>query len=141
MRSDLTIGALAKASGVKIPTIRYYEEIGLVPAPSRSEGGQRRYDLSALRRLRFIRHARDLGFDVDAIRTLLELAGQPDAPCANADFIARAHLASIDDKISRLQALRGELVRMTAICENGRIAECRVIEVLADHTLCETDHS
>lgn len=78
MTSDLPIGALAERTGCNIQTIRYYEQIGLLPQPSRTEGGQRRYGTDTARRLAFIRHARDLGFDIDSIRELMQLAGAPE---------------------------------------------------------------
>ncbi|GAC1563208.1 MAG: helix-turn-helix domain-containing protein [Beijerinckiaceae bacterium] len=135
----VSIGEAARGSGVRVPTIRYYEQIGLVPAPPRTEGNRRHYDDSDLRRLTFIRHARELGFEIDAIRTLLVLADKPEQPCAKADQIARAHLVEIDSRISRLTALRGEVQRMTEECAHGRVANCRVIEVLADHGQCAHD--
>ncbi|AWN42575.1 MerR family transcriptional regulator [Methylobacterium durans] len=132
----LAIGALSARTGVKIPTIRYYEETGLLPRPERTQGNQRTYDEAAARRLRFIRHARELGFEVDAIRTLLALADQPNRPCDEADAVARRHLADIDDRIARLTGLRTEIQAMIDQCARGRIEQCRVIEVLADHGEC-----
>lgn len=135
MSRGMTIGGAAKASGIKVPTIRYYEQINLLPAPPRSEGNRRLYDAADLRRLRFIRHARELGFEIAPIRDLLALAGDPSGPCETADVIARSHLAEIDHKIARLTALRAEIARM-ADCPNGSAAQCRVIEVLGDHAEC-----
>jgi DNA-binding transcriptional MerR regulator len=132
----VSIGEAAAASGVKVPTIRYYEQIGLLPAPPRTEGNWRHYSGGDLRRLAFIRHARELGFEIDAIRALLVLADKPEQSCATADQIARAHLLEIDSRISRLRALRAEVERMTEECAHGRVADCRVIEVLADHGQC-----
>jgi DNA-binding transcriptional MerR regulator len=86
------IGELARRTGVKVPTIRYYEQIGLLPAPARSEGHQRRYAPSQVARLNFIRHARELGFEVEAIRELLTMSERPEQSCADADRIARRHL-------------------------------------------------
>lgn len=135
----LAIGALSEMAGVKIPTIRYYEGIGLLPAPERTDSNRRTYDDATVRRLKFIRHARELGFEVDAIRTLLGLADQPGRPCDEADVIARRHLADIDDRLARLTALRTEIQSMVDQCARGSIAECRVIEVLADHGECLHD--
>ena len=128
---DLTIGELARRSGYAVQTLRYYEQIGLMPKPPRTSGGQRRYGEDLQRRLLFIRHARDLGFEIEDIRSLLDLASRPDQPCASVDSIAKAHLVSIDEKIARLIALRVELNRMLKACAAGRIAECKVIDVLA----------
>lgn len=136
----LSIGRLSQETGVKVPTIRYYEQIGLMPAAERSSGNQRLYGAAARRRLSFIRHARDLGFPLEAIRDLLGLTDQPDQPCTAVDAIARAQLTTIRSRIARLQALEDELVRMIGHCAHGRIAECRVIEVLGDHGLCAHDH-
>jgi DNA-binding transcriptional MerR regulator len=132
----LAIGALADQTGVKIPTIRYYESVGLIPPAPRADNNRRLYDDEAVRRLCFIRHARELGFEIDAIRQLLALADDPDRPCEQADTIAREHLQNIDNKIARLVALRAEVQRMTEECGHERIADCRVIEVLADHGEC-----
>ena len=135
MRS-LSIGDLSREAGVKVPTIRFYEEIGLLPAPPRTASNRRSYDEAAVTRLRFIRHARELGFEVEAIRALLRLSSEPQASCAEADRIARRHLAEVEERIARLTALRAELERMVAECGHGRVCDCRVIEVLADHSLC-----
>ena len=136
---ELSIGALAKRTGVKVPTIRYYEEIGLLGRPQRSASNRRLYGEAEQHRLAFLRHARDLGFEIEAIRELLDLADQPDRPCAEADAIARNHLAEVERKIEQLTALRGELKRMVEECHHGRICDCRVIEVLADHTECVSE--
>ena len=140
MIEGVPIGEAARQSGVKVPTIRYYEQIGLLPEPDRSAGNQRLYGQSALDRLAFIRHARELGFPLDAIRDLLSLSDRPDQSCAAADVIARAQLAEVESRLARLTALKGELERMVVQCAGGRIADCRVIEVLGDHSLCATDH-
>lgn len=135
MTYGVPIGEASRASGIKVPTIRYYEQIGLLPSPPRTEGNRRFYDTDDLRRLRFIRHARELGFEIEPIRQLLALAGEPDRPCESADEIAKAHLADIDHKIARLTALRLEVARM-ADCSNHSVSKCRVIEVLGDHSEC-----
>jgi len=136
-----TIGKLAAATSVKVPTIRFYEQIGLLPEPPRTASDRRLYDDAALRRLSFIRHARELGFDIDSIRSLLDLSDHPDRPCGEANAIAERHLADVAEKIARLQALRTELSRMTAECAGGRVSACKVIEVLHDHTLCGHGHA
>ncbi|NBJ09480.1 MerR family transcriptional regulator [Microvirga arsenatis] len=132
---SLTIGELSRQAQVKIPTIRYYEQIGLLAEPVRTEGQQRRYWPEDVRRLNFIRHARELGFEVEAIRQLLGLASHPDRSCGEAHEITKAHLTEVNDKIARLTALRDELQNMVA-CDNGKVAKCRIIEVLADHDKC-----
>ncbi len=135
----LTIGKLSQATGVKVPTIRYYEQIGLMPAPIRNSGNQRHYDPAAQDRLGFIRHARDLGFPLDAIRELLSLSDDPRDACATADDIARRQLAAVEARITRLTVLRDEFRRMLAH-PSGSAADCRVIQVLGDHGLCRHDH-
>lgn len=136
----LTIGNLAKRTGTKVQTIRYYEQIGLMPEPGRTGGGQRRYDEADLDRLSFIRHARQLGFTLEAIRELLDLSDHPDRPCHEADVIARRQLKQVEQRLARLEALRTELKRMVHECSGGRTADCRVLEVLRDHSECLTDH-
>jgi DNA-binding transcriptional MerR regulator len=126
------IGKAAHQSDVKVPTIRYYEQIGLLPAPPRSKGNRRQYDAGDLHRLVFIRHARELGFDIDAIRALLALQDEPGQSCAVADQIARARLVEVEQRIASLTALKAELQRMVTSCSHGRVDQCRVIEALAD---------
>lgn len=130
----LSIGQAAREAGCKVQTLRYYEELGLLPKPLRTAGNQRVYGAEHLKRLAFIRNARELGFSLEAIRELLALGAQPEQSCAEVDAIAGAHLAEVERKIKALTALRGELKRMVQSCRRGRIAECRVIEVLADHS-------
>jgi len=135
----IAIGALSAETGVKIPTIRYYEQAGLMPAPLRTSGNRRVYDEAAVQRLRFIRHARELGFEVEAIRDLLALTSRPQASCHTADAIALRHLADIDKKIARLTSLRNEIARMVEECAHERVSDCRVIEVVANHEDCLHD--
>ena len=104
-----------------------------MPTPPRTEGRQRRYGEVHLKRLLFIRQARDLGFIIEDIRGLLELAAHPDQPCASIDAIAGRHLAAIKSKIAQLMALQEELNEMLKSCAKGRIAECKVIEALANY--------
>jgi DNA-binding transcriptional MerR regulator len=131
---NVAIGEAARVSGVKVPTIRYYEQIGILPAPERTDSQRRLYDPTDLRRLAFIRHARELGFDLEAIRTLLSLQDDPDRSCGAADEIARARLAEVEQRIANLMSLKTELERMLTMCAEGRVADCRVIETLADPT-------
>ena len=136
----LTIGRLGQRTGTRVQTIRYYEEIGLLPKPDRTAGGQRRYGEEDVDRLSFIRHARQLGFTLEAIRELLGLADDPSRPCGEADAIARRQLRHVEQRIARLEALRTELRRMVAECSGGRAADCRVLDVLRDHSECLTEH-
>lgn len=140
MAEDYAIGQLAARTGCKVQTIRYYEQIGLMPKPARSGGNQRRYGPRHLERLAFVRHSRELGFPLEAIRELLGLVDDPEGSCTAADSIARRQLQQVESRITRLGALKSELERMIVQCRGGRIADCRVIEVLADHAHCLTEH-
>lgn len=126
------IGELARATGVKPTTIRWLEREGWLPPPARTEGGHRLYAQAHLRRLGFIRHARELGFDSAAIRDLLDLADRPDADCTAAHLLATEQMRQIDARLRRLEALRAELERMAHSCAGGSVGDCRVIETLAD---------
>lgn len=135
-----SIGDLSRRTGVKVPTIRYYEQMGLVAAPERSEGNQRRYSRQELERLAFIRHARDLGFAVEDIRALIELNGHPEQPCGHADKIAGEQLISVREKIAQLKRLETELERIASCCDGKTIGDCYVIRALSDHALCADEH-
>jgi DNA-binding transcriptional MerR regulator len=126
----ISIGNLARLAEVKIPTIRFYEQIGLLPIAERTASDRRVYSEPTVRRLAFIRQARRLGFSVDAIRDLLALSDDPERSCETANVLAAAQLAQVDDKIARLQALRGELSRMATAGCLGRAGDCQVIEAL-----------
>lgn len=135
----LSIGELSKRTGVKIPTIRYYEQMNLIAAPERSEGNQRRYSNTELNRLSFIKHARDLGLKLADIRELLTLSAHPEQPCAEANQIANNHLASVRQRIAQLKRLEAELARMAG-CHADSIENCYVIESLSNHALCAENH-
>ena len=134
--SKMSIKEAARESGVKVPTIRYYEQIGLLAAPKRDGAHRRVFLLDDLKRLAFIRHARELGFEIDAIRALLELQDRPDQSCAAADAIAQARLVEVNQRIRSLIALKKELETLVEGCRHGHVSECRVIEVLTDHATC-----
>ena len=138
--SAVTIGRAAHETGCKVQTIRYYEQIGLMPAPDRTGGNQRLYDRADIGRLAFVRHARELGFSIGMIRELLAVSDQPDRPCDEVDALARRHLAAVEARIERMQALRDELRRMIAQCGGGSVSDCRIIEALADHASCRGLH-
>ncbi|MCV0396477.1 MAG: helix-turn-helix domain-containing protein [Rhizobiaceae bacterium] len=136
-----SIGELARRTGVKVPTIRYYEQTGLIDPPERTGGNQRRYRKTDLDRLAFIRHARDLGFSIEAVRDLTRLARHPGEACAEADRIARDHLADTRRRIEALKRLETELARIAGLCDAGRtVSECRVLEALGDHHQCLDEH-
>ncbi|WBV44912.1 helix-turn-helix domain-containing protein [Pseudoroseomonas cervicalis] len=127
----LSIGALARATNTKVETIRWYERVGLLPPPSRTEGNYRAYGPAQLARLSFIRRARDLGFSLEQVRALLDLAGHGDHSCAAVHDIAREHLAEVERKLADLTALRAELSNLLCGREGGTIAECRIVEALS----------
>ncbi len=139
-QKGFTIGWLADRTQCKVQTIRYYEQIGLMPKAPRSEGNRRLYGNSQADRLAFIRHSRELGFSLDQIRELLTLSDDAEDPCVEIDAIASSHLGNIRDKISRLQGLESELVRVLNQCDGHKVSDCRIIEVLSDHKLCVADN-
>lgn len=138
-KKPMTIGRLSKAAGVKVTTIRYYESISLMGDPDRSESGQRLYGDEAVQRLSFIRHARDLGFPMAAVREMIDLQTQPDQDCTAVDAIAREQLTDVRKRLTQLEALEAELKRMIACCEGGRVDTCRIISTLNDHSECIAD--
>jgi len=137
----LTIGELARATETKVETIRYYERIGLLPAPVRTEANYRSYAPEHLGRLSFIRRSRALGFSLDQIKALLGLADQRDRACGEVDAIARQHLSDVERKIADLRALQRELRAMVDQCRHGTVAECRILEALSPHGLAAGSHS
>ncbi|MBS3651859.1 helix-turn-helix domain-containing protein [Pseudaminobacter sp. 19-2017] len=136
----LTIGELSRVTGVKIPTIRYYEQMRLIAPAERSGGNQRRYEPQARDRLSFIKHARDLGFPIEAIRELLELSAHPERPCVDADEIAIRQLQIVRDKIAKLMPLEKELERITTRCQVDHVRDCYVLQSLANHNMCASEH-
>ncbi len=135
----MSIGELSKRSGVKITTIRYYEQVGLIPKPDRSAGGRRMYREEDLKWVTFIRHSRHLGFSPDAIRSMIQLQAVPDDDCGPVNETAKRQLAMVRERIAQLQALERELERIAHICDGGQVGECRVMEALNDHSQCESD--
>jgi DNA-binding transcriptional MerR regulator len=132
MEQRLSIGDLAKATGTKVETIRYYERMELLPSPARTAtGNYRAYTVDQLGRLSFIRRSRDLGFTLEQIRALLTLADHKDQSCDAVDTIAREHLAEVTRKLADLSALERELKSIIGQCRHGTIAECRILEALA----------
>lgn len=138
--TGMPIGRLAKITGVKVTTIRFYEQIGLLPKPGRAQNDRRVYDDAAAGRLAFVKHARQLGFSVDAVRDLLDLADHPERACDGANTIAEDQLRAIEAKIAQLQALRIELERMVSTRCSGPAGACRVIESLGNHWPGDQDH-
>jgi Cu(I)-responsive transcriptional regulator len=129
--SIVSIGDLALATGVAVETIRYYERIGLMPAPPRTRGNYRSYDDGHQRRLSFIRRSRDLGFTVEDVRALLDLADRREHDCQEVDTMARRQLEDVERKIKALERLRHELHDMIDHCTRSTVADCRIIRSLA----------
>tara|TARA_R110001592_G_scaffold274150_2_gene541125 strand:+ start:3203 stop:3622 length:420 start_codon:yes stop_codon:yes gene_type:complete len=138
--TNFSIGMLSKKTGCKVPTIRYYEQVGLLPEAYRTEGNQRRYQTKHLNTLRFILHSRELGFTLDDIRELMTLSKCSAGDGHEADEIASKHLKDIENKIASLEALKNELKTMLKACEHGQAESCRVIDVLSNHALCNSIH-
>lgn len=138
MSRTLTIGALSKETGVNVETIRFYERSGLLPAPQRTPSGYRVYRTEDIRRLRFIRRGRELGFSLEEIRELLELAAHPREPCASADRMVREHLDAIEARIRDLRSLRQELGKLSG-CRSAEAEHCRLLEALEERRCCLPD--
>ncbi|OYW83591.1 MAG: MerR family transcriptional regulator [Asticcacaulis sp. 32-58-5] len=130
-QEQFSIGHLARITGTKVETIRFYEKTGLIPEPARTAGNYRSYEAQHLNRLSFIRRARDLGFSLDEVRALLALSDDGTRSCQAIDGIARKHRGDVERKISDLQALKFVLDNVIEGCHCGTVAECSIIEALA----------
>jgi MerR family mercuric resistance operon transcriptional regulator len=128
---SFTIGALSELTGVNIETIRYYEKIGLLPPPRRSEGRHRLYDRDLTQRLQFVRRSRELGFSIEEIKALLRLVDQGGLGCSEAKAITERHLADIRGKITDLKRLERVLGRLATACETNVLPRCPLLETLA----------
>lgn len=128
----LSIGKLSKQSGVNIETIRYYEKIGVMPAPGRSAGGFRIYEPDHLKRLSFVRRSRQLGFSLDEIRNLLRLVDGHGHTCAEVHALMLSHLAEIRRKIRDLRRLQRAMAEMAARCSGESVPECPIVDALFD---------
>ncbi|MBI0477286.1 MerR family transcriptional regulator [Sphingomonas sp. MA1305] len=130
----MKIGEVARRTGLKVETVRFYEAEGLVAAPIRSGGNYRLYDRTHLERLHFIKRSRDLGFTLDQVRDLLRLANDPCGSCDGVDEMAVLHVAEIDRKLADLQALRQNIVEWGR-CDATTIADCRLIDALSSEII------
>ena len=128
--SMLSIGALAKQTGCKVETIRYYERIGLMPPPPRTPAGRRLFDDSHVRRLSFVRRSRELGFALEKVRTLLKLVDGGHYTCEEVQSITLNHIADLRCRISDLEKLAGTLEQMAGECSGGTIPECPIVDAL-----------
>lgn len=128
---DLTIGKIARATGVHLETVRYYERIGLMPEPVRTAGGYRSYGSEHVRRLSFIRRARELGFGIKDIKALLALVRPSEASCTTVKTLTSAHLDDVRAKISDLRRLESILARTVDQCSGGVSPTCPVLDMLS----------
>jgi MerR family mercuric resistance operon transcriptional regulator len=131
LTTSLAIGDLSHRTGCNVETIRYYERIGLLPPPRRSASRYRRYDADDVRRLAFVRRARQLGFTLDEVRALLRLAGAGEGACADAQALAATHLKDVRAKIADLRAMQRVLASVIRECDAGEHAGCPLIDALS----------
>ncbi len=135
MSARLSIGLVARRTGATVPTVRYYEEIGLLPAASRTAAGERSYDKATVRRLVFIRRCRDFGFSIDQVRELVGLVDEPDRPCVEVRDIAASHLQQVRAKLDELRQLETSLSAIVCGCDDacagGSAVDCTILEDLA----------
>jgi len=128
----LLIGKLSAGSGVNVETIRYYERAGLLPPPPRTEGRHRTYDEQQVKRLSFIRRGRELGFSLDEVRMLLQLADRGGLTCSTSvKEMTLQHLGNVRAKIASLKKLERALTRMTGACAPGEQLPCPILEALS----------
>ena len=129
----MTIGKLAKRAGVGVETIRFYERKGLIPEPPRRSSGYREYDDDTVTRVRFIRHAKELGFTLKEIDGLLSLQLDPDKPCQDVNRRIETKIGDINEKIQMLKRMKNALQRLSAECQGeGSVSECPILEALED---------
>jgi len=136
----LSIGQMSRRTGVKVPTIRFYEQKGLLPEPERTAGNQRRYGPATLNRLSFIRHARDLGLPLEDVAALISLEGATGTALNRAHDIAQSQQVRLRERIKKLQRLEGELGRIATACDGKHDHVCAVLHAFGDHGTCEGEH-
>lgn len=126
----LSIGELASRAGCLVETVRYYERVGIMPSPPRSEGGHRQYTFDHLKRLNFVRRCRDLGINLAQTRGLLGLVDEGGDTCDQVKGIASDHLVEIRRKLSDLRKMERVMKDMVASCDEGKIPACPIIDAL-----------
>lgn len=132
MQSDLyNIGQAAKASGISAKMIRHYEEVGLLPAASRTFSGYRTYNHQDVHMLRFIRHSRDLGFSIKQISDLLSLWRDTNRPSSKVKQMASEHIEMLNQKIQELIIMKSELTRLVSCCHGDERPDCPILDELA----------
>ncbi len=127
----MRIGELARATGTKAETIRYYEREGILPAADRTDSNYRDYSTEHLQMLTFVRRARGLGFNMAQVRELLALSDHDEKPCQDVDQLVRQQLGDVERRIADLVSLREELNQMLHSCDADKIGECRIVESMA----------
>lgn len=130
MSLTFTIGQLSETAQTPAATIRYYEKIGLLESPSRSVGNYRLYGSGDVARLTFVRRAREIGFTIDQVRSLLAFSDRSDGDCCAVTTLTERHLVEVEQKIRDLNLLKEHLARLLASCKGGRFADCRIIDAL-----------
>ncbi|MGQ0655947.1 MAG: Hg(II)-responsive transcriptional regulator [Betaproteobacteria bacterium] len=128
--TGMTIGALAEAAGVHVETVRYYQRRGLLHEPRRQAGSVRRYDADAVKRLRFVRRAQELGFTLEEIKNLVRLGETPN--CRGARELAAQKLALVSGRLADLRRMHAALEALLAQCDAGRKRTCPIIDSLSD---------
>ena len=132
--NSVNIGQAAKLSGVSAKMIRHYEEVGLIPAASRTESGYRQYNETDVHSLNFIRHARDLGFSIAQIGELVGLWQNRRRSSSRVKALALAHVAELERKLASLQAMKDTLQHLATSCHGDDRPECPILDRLADET-------
>ena len=130
--SSLKIGQVAARAGVRVDTVRYYEREGLIAEPPRRRSGFRQYPPEVVRRIRFIRRAKDLGFSLKEIQELLSLRADPESTCEQVRAQAAAKIVDIDDRIRTLRRMKRALAEVTAPCldDGSPASECPILASL-----------
>ncbi len=127
----MRIGELAKATGIDVETLRYYERVGLVQRPARQANGYRAYGQDAIERANFIRHCRTLDMGLEDIKRLLDFTSKPDADCLDVNHLLDEHLVRVRAKLKSLRTLEKQLARLRTQCDTGqRAADCGILQEL-----------
>ncbi len=131
----MTIGALARAAGVNVQTIRFYERKGLIPPPPRTGSGYRQYTEDTLRRIHFIKHAQEIGFSLREIDELLSLRIDESKACTDVQRHAREKIVEVDRRIHKLEQMKQVLARLVVLCDSGKsVSGCPILEALDEAT-------
>jgi Cd(II)/Pb(II)-responsive transcriptional regulator len=132
MSHGISIGALAKRTQCQAETIRFYEREGLLPAPARSQGNYRQYDLTHVERLSFIRHCRSLDMTLDEIRALLDFRDAPTRNCAEVSALLDEHVRHVADRIAELRRLERQLKHLRGLCASpGQAERCGILNEMS----------